>query len=67
MSRGPVTKKELNKAGEGLEAVYRRGLKAGDVGANDIIERLVKSDYAVQQKARLPQHTLRKPGGELVR
>ena len=47
---GPVSKKEVDKAGGSLKEVYRKRAAAGDKGAVETMERVGKSELARRRK-----------------
>ena len=47
---GPVSKKEVKRAGGSLKEVYRKRAEAGDKGAIETTKRVAKSDLAARKK-----------------
>ena len=47
---GPITKKDVEKAGGSLEKVYRQRAEAGDVGAQETVERVARSRMEARRK-----------------
>lgn len=47
---GPITKKDVEKAGGSLEKVYQERAEAGDVGAQETVKRVAQSRMEARRK-----------------